>query len=236
MEIKKPAYWTLESFLAAEACRDWLAAVENFRRSHALPEIHRPARGRSLRYSVIHGEQIAESFPQLENLYLRIQAIAEEKSGLKLEAMRQKKVAININITPPGGEYRWHYDRNALTAILFLNAVEGGITEMYPGYRLALKGRSHSAWQERLDRFLMLRPMRRLFGRKVAIEPAPGRLLLMRGDRCLHSVTAVTGGHDRINVIFSYDEIGALHPQEEGLNDYLYTSKAHGESDPNYSA
>jgi hypothetical protein len=191
-------------------------------------------RGRSLRYSVIHGEQIAESFPKLEGLYRRIQILAEEKSGLKLEPMRQRKVAININITPPGGEYRWHYDRNALTAILFLNAVEGGITEMYPGYRLALKGRSHSAWQERLDRLLMMGPLRACLGRKVAAEPAPGRLLLMRGDRCLHSVTAVQGLKDRINVIFSYDEVGAVHPQEEGLNDYLYTAKALGDADPNY--
>jgi len=219
--------------LAAETCRDWLDAVRSFQREHPLPEIHRPARGRSLRYSVIHGEQIAESFPRLEELYRRIQSIAHEKSGLELMPMRQKKVAININITPPGGEYRWHYDRNALTAILFLNAVEGGITEMYPGHRLALKGRSHSAWQQGLDR-LWMSSAGRVFSRKIGVEPAPGRLLLMRGDRCLHSVTAVKGREDRINVIFSYDQVGATHPQEEGLNDYLYTPKNVGDSDPNY--
>ncbi|HKX13543.1 MAG TPA: 2OG-Fe(II) oxygenase [bacterium] len=235
MGNKKPAHWTFESFLAAGACRDWIESVQKFRQNHPLPEIHRPVPGRSLRYSVIHGEQIAESFSGLEELYRRIQVIAEEKSGLKLEPMRQRKVAININITPPGGEYRWHYDRNALTAILFLNAVEGGITEMYPGYRWALKGKTHSAWQERLDRLFMLRPLRAWFGRKVAVEPAPGRLLLMRGDRCLHSVTPVKGEADRINVIFSYDEVGALHPQEEGLNDYLYTAKSAAKPDPNYS-
>ncbi len=234
MGNKKPTHWTFESFLAAGTCRDWLEAVEGFRRTHPLPEIHRPVRGRSLRYSVIHGEQIAESFPKLEVLYRGIQTIAEEKSGLRLEPMRQRKVAININITPRGGEYRWHYDRNALTAILFLNAVEGGITEMYPGYRWALNGRTHSVWQERLDRLLMMSPLRRCFGRKVAVTPAPGRLLLMRGDRCLHSVTAVRGTADRINVIFSYDEVGTTHPQEEGLNDYLYTAKELGGSDPNY--
>jgi hypothetical protein len=43
------------------------------------------------------------------------------------------------NITPPGGEYRWHYDRNAATAILYLNEVPGGETEMFPNYRLVFR-------------------------------------------------------------------------------------------------
>lgn len=234
MAHETPYVWTLDSYLKAEACQDWLAAVEGFRRKHRLPEIHRPLRGRSLRYSVIDGEQIAQSFPQLEDLYRQILLLAQQKSGLELEPMRQKKVAININITRPGGEYRWHYDRNALTAILYLNAVDGGITEMYPGYRCLLKGRAHSRWQERLDRLWMAAPLRRCFGRKLRVAPGAGRLLLMRGDRCLHSVSGVEGKEDRINIIFSYDEVGALHPQEEALNDYLYTPKELKASDPNY--
>ena len=43
--------------------------------------------------------------------------------------------ARNINVTPPGGEYRWHYDRNAVTAIIYLNEVPGGETEIFANYR-----------------------------------------------------------------------------------------------------
>ncbi|HEX5033411.1 MAG TPA: 2OG-Fe(II) oxygenase [bacterium] len=226
--------WSWDSFLSAEAAGEWLARIEIYRSTHALPEIHRPMRGRSLRYFVIDGEAIDAAFPELATLYRRIQAVAEENSGLRLEPMRQRRVAININITRPGGEYRWHYDRNALTAILYLNAVAGGITEMHPGHRFLLRGRSHSVWQKALDR-LWMSPVGRRFGPKLCIAPAPGRLLLMRGDRCLHSVSPVKGGAERVNLIFSYDESGAVHPQEEGLNDYLYSSKKPRGGDPNYS-
>lgn len=40
---------------------------------------------------------------------------------------------------PPGGEYRWHYDRNAVTAILYLNEVPGGETEIFPNFRLVFR-------------------------------------------------------------------------------------------------
>ncbi|HKY62227.1 MAG TPA: 2OG-Fe(II) oxygenase [bacterium] len=226
--------WSWDSFLSAEEAGDWLTRIEAYRSKHELTEIHRPMRGRSLRYFVIDGEAIDAAFPELAMLYRRIQAIAEESSGLRLEPMRQRKVAININITRPGGEYRWHYDRNALTAILYLNAVAGGVTEMHPGHRFLLRGRSHTAWQKALDR-LWMSPVGRRFSSKLHVAPAPGRLLLMRGDRCLHSVSPVEGAEERVNFIFSYDQVGARHPQEEGLNDYLYSSKKLNGADPNYS-
>lgn len=227
--------WSRDSYLSTADCRAWLARIADYRSRNELPEIHRPMRGRSLRYSVIDGEAIAAAFPGLETFYREILELARQKSGLRLEPMRLRRVAININITRPGGEYRWHYDRNALTAILYLNASQGGVTEMYPGFRWALQGKTHSAWQERLDRLWMSGLFRRCFGRKIEVRPEPGRLLLMRGDRCLHSVTGVSGGEDRVNVIFSFDEVGAAHPQEAGLNDYLYTPATLGDSDPNYS-
>ena len=38
------------------------------------------------------------------------------------------------------------------------------------------------------------------------IEPVPGRLLVMNGQRSLHSVTAMRDGADRVNVVMSFDD------------------------------
>src|SRR6202171_3353262 len=58
-------------------------------------------------------------------------------------------------------------------------------------------------------------------GREVSIEPVPGRLLVMNGQRSLHSVTAVRGGADRVNVVMSFDDVAAR-PGDE-LDMYLYS-------------
>src|SRR5215467_10065067 len=100
--------WMVDHYLKPGRCRELLASIHRFRETHPLPQIYRPMAERSLRYSVINGRQVAESFPQLRELSARIKALAEEKSGLSLNLMRDELVGININITPPGGEYRWH--------------------------------------------------------------------------------------------------------------------------------
>jgi len=226
--------WEIDSFLDPILCHKLLESVQSYREKVPLPEIYRPLRGRSLHYFVINGKQVAESFPELQPLYSQIKLLAEKGSELPLQFMKHQMVGININITPPGGEYRWHYDRNAVTAILFLNEVEGGETEIYPAYRIKLKNKKHTKLQKMLDGFLMNPWIRRWAGRKFAIRPQTGKLLFMRGDKCLHSVRAVLGDRDRINLIFSFEIPGEINPQEEILNDYLYTKQSVGKSDPNY--
>jgi hypothetical protein len=135
-----------------------------------------------------------------------------------------------VNLTPAGGEYRWHYDRNAVTAILFLNAVEGGETEMYPNFRIRLPRWKDSWIQRALDR--MLRLFLRV-ARLVVVAPAPGRMIIMRGDRCLHSVRRVVQG-ERINVIMTFDVPGSRFRAAENLDPYLYSNRATPDFDPNY--
>ena len=130
-----------------------------------------------------------------------------------------RRAACNVNITPPGGGYRWHYDRNRVTALLYLNHIGGGETDLYPNYRLPAP--ISGQLQKGLDRILLTRPARRFFGRVHTIAPAPGTLAVIRGDRTLHSVRAVTGDHDRINLVVAYDRPGSTH-QRPALDQYLY--------------
>ena len=114
-----------------------------------------------------------------------------------LQPLSNQTACLNVNFTPAGGEYRWHYDRNAVTAILFLNSVDGGQTEMFPHFRVHLGRWKDTRLQLALDR--TLRHLAR-FVRPVVVDPAPGRMILMRGDSCLHSVREVRGKVDRISV------------------------------------
>jgi hypothetical protein len=77
--------------------------------------------------------------------------------------------------------------------------------------------------------------MRYLFGKQVLIEPRQGSLLLMPGNKCLHSVRPVRGKKDRINIILAYDAPDADFIIERKLDAYLYSQEQEAASDPNYA-
>ena len=66
-------------------------------------------------------------------------------------------------------------------------------------------------------------------------EADRGRLLIMRENRCLHSVREVSGDAERINVVMSYDMRDADYGNRDRLNSYLYTTdQLQQPRDPNY--
>jgi hypothetical protein len=211
-----------------------LDSIREFQRSHTLPLIHRKTAGRSLHYSVIDGDSVLKSLPELIAIYSQVEQVVKDHFGSQLTPLSNRAASVNVNITPPGGEYRWHYDRNAVTAILYLNNVAGGETEMYPGYRIHLRRWKNSRVQRWLDSLLQSGPLLNISRKRTLISPARGLLLIMRGDRCLHSVRRVEGTADRINVIMTFDAPQARFAVEENLDPYLYSKKPAPFFDPNY--
>ena len=232
-QFEAQGYCVEAGFLTPEACAHLLERVEHYRAAHEVPEVYRKVRGRSLHYFVIDGHQVAQQLPEIWDLYRRVNAVVNTTCGRTLAPLENRRVGANVNITPPGGEYRWHYDRNAVTAIVYLNEVPGGETELYPNFRLRLEQR-YSTLQRWLDRLLQIGVVRRLFGTLVVVAPRRGSLVLMAGNTCLHSVRPVGGSEDRINIILAYDEPGAHFAIEKNLDTYLYTEQASASSDPNY--
>src|SRR5689334_9358184 len=182
----------LEEFATSDRCTELLMRVNDYRASHTIPMIERINGELPLKYSVIDGERIAEDLPDVSKIYERVTRLVEKLWRGAIEPLADAKVACNINITQPGGSYRYHYDRNALTAILYLNATRGGETECYPNYRLALRGHSPhgrsiarvAAWapshaQLLVDRVLQNRFVRGVAARQLLVRPRPGRLLIM---------------------------------------------------------
>jgi hypothetical protein len=223
------------NFLSATECAQYCESVLALDRASGLPLIERRVRERSLRYKVVDGLKILEALPDIEGLTQRVEEALERTCGPGLVPIDDVVAARNINVTPPGGEYRWHYDRNAATAIIYLNEVPGGETEIFANFRLLVRGGRYQRIQRRLDDLLRLRIIRRLFGHQILVEPHQGTLVIMRGNTTLHSVRAVLGTEDRIAVVLAYDFPGKGH-QRNALNSYLYTSSAPNEGDPNYRA
>jgi 2OG-Fe(II) oxygenase superfamily len=223
------------NFLSTEECEQHCQSILALDRSKGLPLIERQVRERSLRYKVVDGHIIAEALPDIDDVTTRVEEALERICGPGLLPIEDSVAARNINVTPPGGEYRWHYDRNAATAIIYLNEVPGGETEIFPNFRLLFRGGRHQRIQQRLDDIVRLRFVRRLFGHQRLVVPRQGTLLIMRGNTTLHSVRAVLGTEDRIAIVLAYDFPGRGN-QRNALNSYLYTSASPAEGDPNYSA
>ena len=223
----------IDDYLPLKQCEDILSKVSAVRRSHEPPLIDRVAPGRSLRYRVIDGNTISQKIGELEELYLRTGQLIGSWAGCELAPIAEHVAGINVNITPPGGEYRWHYDRNEVTAIVYLNEVEGGATEIYANHRILLPPKLR-AMQSRLDAIVGTRAVRALAGTKSVVMPRAGRLVVMQGDRCLHSVCPVAGTQERINLCMAYDRTGSHTRLHQALDTYLYTEQPVDGRDPNY--
>jgi hypothetical protein len=223
-----------EGFATADQCAELLARVREYRSRHEVPVVERPDGELPLKYAVIDGERIAEHLPEVLRVYERVTGLFKSLWRDEIEPLSDRKVACNINITQPGGSYRYHYDRNAVTAILYLNETEGGETECYPGYRIALAQSRHTALQQKLDLVLRNRFVRTFAASQLLVRPRVGRLLLMEGNRCLHSVRPVLGPADRVNLIMSYDRPNAQFEVADNLNTYLYSAAETPATDPNY--
>ena len=221
-------------FLSANECEKYCQSVLALDRASGLPLIERRVRERSLRYKVVDGLIIAQALPDIDDLTRRVEEVLESVCGPGLVPIDDAVAARNINVTPPGGEYRWHYDRNAATAIIYLNEVPGGETEIFPNFRMLVRDGRYPRIQRWLDDIFRLRLVRRLFGHQMLVEPHLGTLVIMRGNTTLHSVRAVLGTDDRIAVVLAYDYPGTA-SRRSALNSYLYTSARPSEGDPNYS-
>ncbi len=149
-------YHIVEQVLSMQECEYLVSLIDSYRKCLELPAIHRTTRDRSLYYSVIDGEHIKHHLPIVTKLSCDINNIVNQVAGQPLVPLADEKVSCNINITPQGGSYRWHYDRNAVTAILYLNQVAGGETECYPNYRILLPKARYSQLQQRIDQILDL--------------------------------------------------------------------------------
>ena len=231
---KIEGYFIKENYISEQECQYLLDLIDNYCQQFFVPKIYRDVKPIPLKYSVIDGKAVNSHLPEIQKLYHKVNQFINKLINQQLVPLNNIQVGCNVNITEKGGTYRWHYDRNLLTAILYLNKVDGGEIICYPNYRIILSQGKFSRFQSFSDYILRLRFIRNILGKRIIIKPQPGLLLLMYGDKCLHSVSPVTGIDNRINIVMSYDLPQVSFAIENQLDSYLYSSKNIQVSDPNY--
>lgn len=216
-------------FLSGTECETLLSAIREYRLTHELPVIYRQVRERSLHYVVMEGSRFHEALPDSEALVDRIRHQLESICGESLALIGDARAACNVNITPPGGQYRWHYDRNLVTVLVYLNVVEGGETDLYPNYRIRLPGGRSRVLQSLLDRMLLNKVLRAVRGKPTVIAPTEGTFVALHGNTTLHSVRPVGGEHERVNLVVAFDRPGS-DATRKPLDAYLYGPESDEES------
>jgi len=234
-EFKVKGYFLQENFLSPQECENFLKSISDYRQQFSIPKIYRNVKPIPLSYSVIDGKAVNSHLPEVKKLYTTVNKVINNLTNKQLLPLKDIQVGCNINITEQGGAYRWHYDRNAVTALLYLNEVEGGEIEFYPNYRIILPKAKFSRFQSVIDQIQQFNLVRSTLGKRIVVKPQPGLLLIMGGDRCLHSVRPVTEACDRVSIVMAYDLPNASFAVKEQLNTYLYSSEKVAASDPNYS-
>ena len=94
---------TYNYFLPTSECATILNSVLSFKEKFPVPRVVRKCKERSLDYQVIDGHLIAKHFQEVTKLAAEVHKIVEKFSGVPLTPLKNSRVAININNTPPGG-------------------------------------------------------------------------------------------------------------------------------------
>ncbi|NES20568.1 MAG: 2OG-Fe(II) oxygenase [Symploca sp. SIO3E6] len=234
-QFKVEGYFLQENFLSSQECENLLKSISDYRQQFFIPKVYRNVKPIPLSYSVIDGKAVNTHLPEIQKLYETVNQVINNLTSQQFFPLKDVQVECNVNITEQGGTYRWHYDRNAVTALLYLNEVEGGEIEFYPNYRIILPKAKFSKFQSFLDQIQQFNLVRSTLGKRIVVKPQPGLVLIMCGDRCLHSVRPVTEAGDRVSIVMAYDLPNASFAVKDQLNTYLYSSEKVAASDPNYS-
>jgi hypothetical protein len=218
----------------SDRCSSVLQEIETYRQAHHIAEIKRQCGERSLDYGVIDGIQVKDHLPLVTGIGTEVQREIAQLLNVEIRPITER-AAINVNVTRTRGEYRWHYDRNDISAILYLNSVSGGALEFYSNYRILLEASNRGHSQEMLDGLMQFRLIRKLFGKKTTLQPEPGMLFIFDGVKTLHSVAPVLSEQERICIVLAYDRTDSASRKNYSLDSYLYSESEWKDSDPNYS-
>ena len=221
--FSKHQYLLLHDFLPAAECRKILDAVERCRKASSLINVNQNSVTSRKKFLTFNGEDIEENVPAAASLYAKVNEVINRISGKEYAALENKKIGLSINVTPAGGTFSWHHDRHEITAILYLNEVEGGgELEFFPNNRLLLKNKQGLRKWLQLGCDAVGLVVSMAVRTKVRVTPKPGLMCVMVGTRCTHRVRPVIGDRDRVCVIFAYDAPGKDFSRELTADYYGY--------------
>jgi hypothetical protein len=119
-----------------------LACLEQCRTASSLMNVNQISAASRKKFLTLNGEDREENVPAPVTLYAKMNEVINRISGKEYAAVGNKRIGLGINVTPAGGTFSWQHDRHEITAIRYLNEVEGGgELEFFPNNRLLLKNK-----------------------------------------------------------------------------------------------
>lgn len=147
-----------------------------------------------------NGENLMGASPLVRPLESELVALTNWLSGITYQPLDNRAIGASANVTPAGGGFATHFDRQEISAIAYLNKVEGGQLDLWPNLR-----RWEPRWLgPRAGRITMLITTRL---RPVSITPAKGSILIFN-KLTPHRVREVLSPYPRVSIIFGLDRPG----------------------------
>ena len=215
LQFEKSGYIINEDILPIEKCDIIKKKIRILEREKKLKQVNL----KSSKFKTINGIDLFQNIPEVEQLYNEFLKIATTISGKNLRKLKNTKIGASINITGIGGNFQYHYDRNYITVVLYINEVDGGKMLAVPRYRIFNKTIVESS--NRIKQFIetLNTKFANYSKKKIEIQPKPGKVFIFEGRQTLHSVTKVNSGEPRISIQFAYDSNEDLF-NENNTTDY----------------
>jgi hypothetical protein len=221
--FRQHKYAVIGDFLPPSECQELLRAVDHCKDTVALIDVNQSSITSRKKFLTFNGNDIEENVPAATKLYMRVNEVVNELSGKDYTALENRQIGLSVNVTPAGGTFSWHHDRHEVTAILYLNEVEGGgELEFFPNNRLLLKNKQGLRKWLQLGCDAVGLAVSMVVRRKVKVVPKPGVMCVMVGTRCTHRVRPVIGNRERICMIFAFDAPGKDFSKELTTDYYGY--------------
>lgn len=234
-EFLHKGYTVFDDFLSPEEVKNVLDSIERYRKEdRELLQVERRDLIATQIFKTIVGTECENNVALISDLWRKqILALATELAGIELTPINDAAIGVNINITERSGQISFHYDRNEVTGVLYLQGCTGGELECFPHYRVLLPNRYK--WY--------MKPLQRLFdliwrtplalwlvrNRREVIEARPGRLVMMRGWLALHRVRPVQPGANRIAGVFCYDKPHVKWEEWNSADNYVVQARRKAE-------
>lgn len=145
------------------------------------------------RYGVLDDPATRETLAGLHDFYATLPDFLEGIVGREMILSPYDRSAVSVTVwSEPGDEMGWHFDTNAVTALLYLTDTPDGPTEM-----------------------------RDLQGHHASVACKAGRLLVMQGRNCYHRVAPRRSTALRVSAQLNlYHPGDTLRP--DGVDDDIY--------------
>lgn len=221
----------IDSFLTPHDCAAIITDVDELKGQDRLIRVDRVGRTSVSSFATINGAELEQAIPRVAELYSEVGTFVRQVVSEDLVPLENRAIGVSINVTGPGQQFAMHYDRNAVTAVIYLNTLEqGGQMECYPRWSRLLLGARANPLVKRLQHLLDIATKspvwKWLSGQRRTVAPQAGRMIVFRGNRCLHGVRPVEGTAIRYSLQLAYDMPTTSFGRSETTDYYGYRAAA----------